>query len=65
MWKSNQEKRHNLVLIEASGCLQVFQILMISQNLDGVMPPFKVMPPDIEGSFDGQEFLLPDGVAAF
>ena len=57
-----EEAPPDQVLIEASGCLQVFQIPVVSQNVDRVMGPFKVMPPDIESSFDAQEFPLPDGV---
>ena len=64
--KSGEEEAPpDLVLIEASGCLQVFQIPVVSQNVDGVTGPFKVMPPDLESSFDDQEFLLADGVVAF
>ena len=45
--KPGEEAPSDLALIEALGCLQVFQILVVSQNLDRVMGSFKVMPSDL------------------
>ena len=60
-FKMQKVKRSlSLSLIEFLGCLEVFQVLVVSPHFDMMLHTFKEVPPLFEGMNDSQHLFVMD-----
>ena len=54
-----------LAVGEDSGSLEVFEILVVCEDVEGLGEAFEIVSPELDGRDDGEEFLVMDFVVAF
>lgn len=47
---------------QAFGGLEIFQVLMVSDDLERLLSSFKPVAPLLQSKFYGKQFTVPDGV---